>query len=193
MVEVVAIQKYRALYRHCIERDFARDERRPLFLIRRLHARGMYDFLVLRDDKTGKLLAYAGLIHAPNVDSVLLDYFAVEPSHRGEGVGSRFLWDVVCHYESAGGILIECETPALAKGEAEQATREKRIAFYLKNGAESTGAQWHFLGVGYDLLWVPLQKQSKNVDVRRDIANLYGLGAPHWMARLASIVLGGNA
>ena len=74
VIEELDRRKYGALHRRCIERDFARNERRPLFLIRRLHERGMYDFLALRDDATGRLLAYAGLLHAQDVDSMLLDY-----------------------------------------------------------------------------------------------------------------------
>ena len=74
----------------------------------------------------------------------------------------------------------------------EQATRERRVAFYLKNGAEDTGAKWHFFGVGYNLLWLPIQKQLGEVDVRRDIAALYSQGTPRWMAHLATLMIGGN-
>ena len=130
VIEKVDQRKYGALYRRCIERDFARNERRPLFLIHRLHGRGLYDFLALRDDATGRLLAYAGLLHAPNVDSMLLDYLAVEPEYRDKGVGSRFMRELAT-YCTAGGILIECETPAMARGTAERAVRERRVGFYL--------------------------------------------------------------
>lgn len=192
MVQTVREQAFGALYRGHIRRDFARNERRPLFLIRRLHVRGMYDFLALRDDANGELLAYAGLLHAPGVDSMLLDYLAVEPEYRDKGVGSHFMRELAAHCK-AGGILIECETPALAKDAEEQATRRRRIAFYLKNGAVETGEKWHFFGVGYDLLWLPMVKQADEVDVTKDITALYSVGAPHWMARLASRVLGKGA
>ena len=192
VIEELDRRKYGALYRRCIERDFTRNERRPLFLIHRLHKHGMYDFLVLRDDATGKLLAYAGLLHAPGVDSMLLDYLAVELKYRDKGVGSRFMRELAVHCK-AGGILIECETPALAKDAEEQAIRGRRVSFYLKNGAEDTGAKWRFFGVGYDLLWLPIQKQLGEVDVRRDIAALYSQGAPRWLAHLAMRMMGGNA
>ena len=192
VIEKVDQRKYGALYRRCIERDFARNERRPLFLIRSLHERGMYDFLALRDDATGRLLAYAGLLYAPGVDAMLLDYLAVEPEYRDKGVGSRFMRELAT-YCTAGGILIECETPALAKDAEEQAIRERRVGFYKKNRAVDTGEKWHFFGVGYDLLWLPIQKQLAEVDVRRDISTLYSQGTPRWMARLAVHVMGGNA
>lgn len=188
MIQEVREQAYGPLFRGHIKRDFVRQERRPLYLLLRLHRQGMYTFLAMRDDKSGKLLAYAGLLHSPGVDSMLLDYLAVEPEYRGAGLGSQFMKELAAACDT-GGIIIECDSPAQAKTADERKIRERRIGFYLRNGAVATGARWRFIGIHYELLWLPIHKSLDEIDMGRDIPALYSTAAPQPMRKLVTKLL----
>lgn len=170
-----------ALYHEHIIRDFNADERRPLRIIQRLMREGYYTCYILRED--GRMLAYACLIHAPEIESTLLDYFAVVPESRSGGVGGRFLAQLreICPAE---GIILECEMPSEAKDDADRIVRERRIAFYERNGAELIDCGWHAFGVEYNLLWLPVRKPLAEADPQGDIQRLYDHTMPEIFRRL---------
>lgn len=184
MIKTATQTGYRDLFADHIMRDFAVNERRPLFLLKRLHRRGLYKFWTLHDDTSGEMLAYAGFLLAPDTDAMLLDYLAVEPQYRGKGIGSRFLKEISAYCDT-GGVLIECEAPESAGSLEEKDIRLRRIAFYLKNGAVETRTRWRFFGVDYDLLWLPVKRAADEVDIGEAIVALYGSGLPRWLAILA--------
>jgi hypothetical protein len=65
---------------------------------------------------------------------VLLDYFAVIPDKRGAGIGSRSFKVLVKKIQSSKRTLImEVEDPSYGDDKTE---KMRRIAFYLKNGAD---------------------------------------------------------
>ncbi|MEJ5198506.1 MAG: GNAT family N-acetyltransferase [Anaerolineae bacterium] len=85
-------------------------------------------------------LARSNLLH--------LKYLAVAPGRRNRGVGSLLLRDQIAAGEAiaraagrAGcrGILLEVETPDGPPPDADRDLRRRRIAFYHRHGALSTG------------------------------------------------------
>ena len=182
MIREVRKEDYDALFKGHIKRDFARQERRPLAVLRRLYDRGQYTILTLHNDETGALMAYAALLYSTALDSMLLDYLAVEPEYRKTGVGSRFMREIAV-WRGTGGILIECESPKQAKNVAEKKDRGRRIAFYKKSGAVETGVCWFLRGIHFELLWLPVNKTLQEVNVAQDIVQLYGIAVPQGILR----------
>lgn len=158
------------IYKKYMRKDFPINERRPLYMVKRLHKSGAYTCLVLEEG--GQLLAYAFLLGQPSGGAVLLDYFAVAESQRGTGIGSRFLGEI-SSFLAADGIIIECETPADACKDADRLVRERRIAFYIKNGAEMTDIKWRLFGVKYNILWLPIQCAAEKVELREALVEIY--------------------
>ena len=185
MIREVSAEAFAALYKEHIMRDFAPEERRPLFAIERLYRKGRYTCQVLGED--GALQAYACFIQAEGVGGVLLDYFAVAPEMRGSGIGSAFLVELQAAWP-VDGILIECEMPEDAKDEEDAETRRRRIAFYTRLGAVMTDYGWHAFSVEYNLLWLPIRKQLDAVEVGEMIARLYAATSPAWILRLQTRV-----
>lgn len=170
MIKQVSIEDFSPLYKEHITRDFARNERRPLFAIERMMREGRYACYVL--DEGEGMLAYACLITAEGAGGTLLDYFAVMPGQRGGGIGGRFLEALRAHC-TADGIVIESEMPSHASDAADAETRTRRIAFYTRHGAELSGYGWHAFGVDYNLLWLPVRKALAQTDIAGDIQRLY--------------------
>ncbi|MCD8354439.1 MAG: GNAT family N-acetyltransferase [Clostridiales bacterium] len=99
-------------------------------------------------------MAYACYIQTQSSSYALLDYFAVVPELRGKGIGSEFLRSLNGNVSAKRGVFIEAESPDSAKTEAERQTRERRIRFYLSNGAERTNAKCLLFGVDYNILFI---------------------------------------
>jgi len=176
MIRRLEIDELKSIYYSQIKKDFPRNERRPFHLLRKLHNNGRYLCLVYEEEN--QIIAYATFIHDEAKDSVLLDYFAVSEKRRGGGIGSKFITLVCEQWSDKAGIIIECETPDLAKNEGDRDLRKRRIDFYLRAGAESTHAKWRMFGVAYDILWMPTNPKRCQPDVICDIAELYALSLP---------------
>jgi GNAT superfamily N-acetyltransferase len=82
----------------------------------------------------GKVVLMALLYPLEELQFVLLDYMAVKPEYRKQGLGSEFLKNI---YNITGLknrlFLLEVEDP---KTGADQQTRQRRVYFYRKNGAK---------------------------------------------------------
>jgi hypothetical protein len=69
-----------------------------------------------------------------SAEFLLFDYMAVSATKRGLGVGSLFLQFIRSHFKlTAKYMVLEVENPAHGDNREE---REKRVAFYKKNGAK---------------------------------------------------------
>ncbi len=101
------------------------------------------------------LFAYALFLVVPTEKKLLLDYYAVLEEHRNTGTGSEFLQKLRKELTFAQGIYIESENPDYAKNEQEKTIRTKRIAFYHRNGAVSTGLCSILFEVPYQILYLP--------------------------------------
>lgn len=115
---------------------FPRAERKPFGLICRQARRGRMELLTLRGGN-GELLGLAvTMLHG---ESVLLDYFAVDPSARGGGIGSEALRLLLERY-AGKRFFLEIERLGLPDTPPEQEKlRERRKAFYLQQRYAGAG------------------------------------------------------
>ena len=97
---------------------------------------------------------------------------------RSRGIGSElfraFAQIISKDYPNANAAVIECEAPYAAENPDEKKLRERRIGFYLKNGAVMTEHCWKAFGVEYNLLALPIEGADiTSVDFGSEIHNLY--------------------
>lgn len=176
MIRRLEIDEIEILYHAQIKKDFPRNERRPLHLMRKLHKSGRYLCFVYEEEN--QIVAYATFIHDEAKNNVLLDYFAVDESRRGCGIGGKLLSLVREHWSDKAGIIIECESPETAKNENDKELRKRRIDFYIRADAELTPVRWRMFGVDYNILWLPTNPELSQNDVACDLAELYALSLP---------------
>lgn len=173
----VDLQEFIYIYKNCIKRDFPKNERRPLFMIKPKYKKGMYDCFVLYENK--KITAYACILKVKNNSAVLLDYYAVAPDKRGTGIGGKFIKALRKEID-CDGIILECEMPAKAKNSAEKNICNRRISFYVKNGAELSKYGWYAFKVDYNLLWLPVNKTLEDRNLGEDMKVFYESYIPKW-------------
>lgn len=182
MIRDIAYDEFEGVYSERVLADFPSMERRPLSSIRRLYEKGQYRCLVLMEEE--RVAAYATFIHDASIDSVLLDYFAVDESQRGSGIGSRFLAMLPPQWPGKRGILLECELPDAAQDDAQRTVRERRIRFYERGGACIVPVSLRSFGVDYSLLWLPTSPDNAATDPEGALRALYGLSLPGFMLGL---------
>ena len=110
---------------------FPLKERKPMGLLKWGEKRGCAEQLVFEEGGFGGMA-----VTLQWADLVLLDYFAVSPMRRNEGLGSRALQALVDKYP-ASRMILEIEPPDDRAKNAVQ--RRKRKAFYEKNGFYDAG------------------------------------------------------
>lgn len=125
--------------------SFPDAERKPFSLIERKAAMGTMEILLVSEEGTRKGLA----ITASDEELVLLDYFAVDPLRRGQGVGSEALQLLLALY-SEKQFFLEIERPTEDAPNLEE--RILRKQFYLKNGMLETDIRIQLYGVPMELL-----------------------------------------
>ena len=126
---------------------FPRSERKPFSIIRKTMKEGRGD--VWRVERDGRFAGLAFTINSGHL--VLLDYFAVCKKHRGEGIGTAALIQLMEHYGDRG-FFLEIET-TLAEAPDLKA-RQKRKDFYLAAGLEPLNVEAILFGVRMELLGI---------------------------------------
>lgn len=169
-VRKVGFEEFSNIYQLYLVEDFPEAEVKPLEVIKDAFSGDKYTAYVLEDDR--KVNAYASFIRSNN-DVVLLDYFAVtQGAGRGGGLGSYFIRELVREVET-GGFILECEVPEKADNENEKMIRQKRIAFYERNGALVTDTRVQVFGVDFQLLYMPVTKGLEQIDIAKEFLELY--------------------
>lgn len=136
------LKKVRILY----EKAFPRSEKKPFGMILRGRKKGNYEIFAVEDDDGG----FQGLaITMRWEDLVLLDYFAVSPERRGTGAGSRALKALQKRYQDKK-FLLEIESTVGVEDRGDP--RNRRKAFYLKNGMKSMDFLVNLFGVEMELM-----------------------------------------
>lgn len=120
-------------------------ERKPFSMIRRMERRGKTDVWCLSVD--GRHMGLAITINGPK--RVLLDYFAVDPSCRGKGIGAAALAAVRRQYDGRG-LFLEIESTKVDSPERDLRLRRKR--FYLRAGLREFHVDVLLFGVEMELL-----------------------------------------
>ncbi len=174
MREIVELtdSEFKPIYRQYLRKDFPFMECRPWFSIQRAFRQGCYTAYGYKEDT--QLLAYASLMAGEGSPYRLLDYYAVLPDRRGQGIGSAFLTALTSAVSGMDGIFIEAENPAFARDTKEKQTRQRRLSFYQHGGARLTGVSTRLFRVEYTILYVPVEKELKSRDAYADgIRHLY--------------------
>ncbi|MCD7725082.1 MAG: GNAT family N-acetyltransferase [Clostridiales bacterium] len=151
-VEKLELNELKRIYEAYVRKDFPRSERRPFKSMEKLTKNGKY--VSYGYYNADDLLAYACYILAGKEQYALLDYFAVIPKLRGQGIGSEFLQELKRTVSVQNGVFIEVESPDSAKTDKEEALRRRRICFYLSNGAERIPSKCLLFGVDYNILYL---------------------------------------
>lgn len=141
----------RSLHADQMHRDFPPSELKGVESILALKARDEYD--VLAADLDGEMVGYALVFRPRDSSALLLDYLAVEPHLRGQGLGTQMLGMLCTYYaDAAKYLMIECERPKAAPDEEEA---RKRIRFYQRGGAALTDVRIWLFDVEYSILVMP--------------------------------------
>ena len=124
---------------------FPREERKPFSTIIQKYRQGIFDVWCIC--RSGKFSGIATTIN--HGDLVLLDYLAIAPQHRGQGIGSVTLKILKNRYHGRD-LLLEIES--VYEDHPEKAMRLRRKAFYLGCGLEPMGVMVNLFGVPMELM-----------------------------------------
>ena len=129
------VQLY-CLYR----RSFPRSERKPFrIILKKYRAGNTHIWCILQ---TGKFLGFAATMNSP--DLVMLDYLAISRKHRGRGIGTAAMTQLLARYRDRG-FLLEIESPF--EPGPDQALRQRRKQFYVNCGMEPLHIMAQVFGV----------------------------------------------
>ena len=129
---------------------FPAAERKPFGMIVRMHRKGKTDIWCV--ERMGRFIGLAMTINGE--DMILLDYFAVLKTHRGEGIGLAALKELQRVYGDKG-MFVEIESTY--ENAPNQAQRQRRKRFYLSSGLEELHVTAKLFGVNMELLGIRCQ------------------------------------
>ncbi len=164
------------VYRLYLARDFDPAEIKPLSVIEDLFDQGFYYGHGLYDD-AGQLCGYALLCDCPGGEMPLLDYLAVTPERRGQGIGGLLLQMLRQEYAAKRGLILEVENPAFAADQADLTEKQRRVAFYLRQGVEQTSGCCRLFGVELVLMYLPLSAPADGAAVSEALRQIYQYSA----------------
>lgn len=136
-IEIVegTIHDLKNVYQRCTA-DFASDELKSYEHLKLLMSKKNYKLLLAKDPIINQVVGYAFIYEFERLQSIWLDYMAIDNQFRGSGYGA-LLFKKLTNWKLKGfsGIFIEVEIPE----ENEGVTREnqlRRIRFYERLGAK---------------------------------------------------------
>ena len=169
-IDLLTLPEIREIYRKRMTDDFPENELKSLSVIEKVFREGRYQCYGARDG--AGILAYAFFILTE--DLCMLDYFAVRKDLRGSGIGSGFLKALSCRcFRGAACVLAEVDDPAFAGNDEEKAVRERRLAFYLRNGLLDTGARARTFGADFLILEFPKGKPHSRAEAGGFYSRIY--------------------
>ena len=134
------LQVYR-LYRSA----FPKEERKPFSTVVRKHRQGIFNVWCVRRD--GKFSGIATTIN--HDDLILVDYLAISPACRSQGIGSAVLRLLQERY-AGSDLLLEIES--VYEDCPDKAQRLRRKAFYLRCGMKPMGVMIDLFGIPMELM-----------------------------------------
>lgn len=138
------INQWLKLYR-LYRAAFPASERKPFGVIIRMYRQNKSDVWCV--EKKGHFAGLATTINGNGL--ILLDYFAVDKAHRGQGIGSGAMEQLQRIYGTKG-LFVEIESTQ--EDAPNQAEREKRKHFYQRAGMAELGVSARVFGVNMELL-----------------------------------------
>lgn len=133
-IRKLTVPELKFLYRGEMLRSFPANEIKKYRHIRKGVKKGTYyGYGAFIDNK---LSAYALICVSDRVG--LLDYLAVNPELRGQGIGKKMVEYLI---KNEMNLIIEADSPDLSPNEAEKAVRVRRIHFYDNCGCINTGVK----------------------------------------------------
>lgn len=172
--QLTSFNQVERLYSERLQKDFARDEIKPLASMRRAWKNGIYDCYGLFSED--KILGYAFFVRLGR--DYLLDYLAVEEHHRDEGLGSLFLRQLAECLAEADRVVCEVEDPDTAEDKMTCAQRERRLEFYLRSGYRKTSVTAEVFGVDYRILELSLGGLHSDEQLRDVYTEFYRATLP---------------
>ena len=156
------LSEIKNIYRKYLFRDFPADERRPLTRIVKYFREHRYEGFGGYSE-AGELLCYAFFMRCDYTAqskkrqrTCLFDYLAVTEKYRDAGVGSAFLRHLGQCFPRTDIMIVEVENTDYAENEADLATKQRRMDFYLRNGMRDTGVTVRVWGVEYRIMEMDL-------------------------------------
>ncbi len=144
LIQKACRQDYKRIYQlYCL--SFPWTERKPFSRICRNCRKGKMEMWVIKEDTN--FLGF--FVCAVYEEMVLIDYFAVVPSKRGEGIGTKSL-KLLSDIYPEHHLFLEIEPENDKASNAFQRVRRKK--FYLRCGFQETGIMWDMYGVPMEIL-----------------------------------------
>lgn len=151
MFSILAKRQIEYVYNTYMVFDFPPDELKPLKSILKMVDDGLCTYYALFNE-CGEVLSYFGLCVKNGY--ALVDYLAVNPGFRGQGIGTKTL-NFLKETAKDKTILIECENANSTNDPIEQQTRKRRVSFYERSGFKDSKVRARLFGVDYLLLTYP--------------------------------------
>ncbi len=170
-VRPLGTDELRETYHKYMRKDFPFREMRPLAAMEQMYKRGQYKAYGYYDE--GSMAAYACFYSCKEIPYALMDYLAVVPDRRDGGIGSSFMRNIVPFVKQWEGIFIEAESVSSASDNTSRDERDRRIRFYMKNGAVMTGVNCALFGVDYSMLYIPVGANDGSQAFYDTVCDLY--------------------
>ncbi len=165
-------QQIALIYEGQMRRDFKPQGLKPLELLLRLEQAGRYGGYGFYEGDA--LLGYALLAYAEQSPDVLLDYFAVCPTRRNQGLGQRFLTQLIT--ELSGdyrALLLEVADPRYGREAADQDLNRRRIDFYRRCGVELRDLGCCVQDEHYVMMVKPLAGAVDDCQIQASLTDIY--------------------
>ncbi|WP_295884966.1 GNAT family N-acetyltransferase [Anaerococcus sp. DFU013_CI05] len=140
----VKTQEDKEYFEKLYQSSFPEDERIGENILYGFFEKNLIDILILIKDenKVGMAVIYL------NKNIHLLSYLAIDPKYRGQGMGSEALKLFKVKYED---LIIEIESTRF-KDADDFALRNRRKAFYIKNGFNVLEENINYFGIEMELM-----------------------------------------
>lgn len=161
------------IYEEHLCNDFVPAEQKPLMVLHILMKMGLYRCYGLYEEDTIKGYAFLCTAKEKGAKVALLDYFVILNGMRGEGLGSKFLGLIKEEYKDYDLIIGEVERVEAAENEEDRKIREKRKAFYLRNGLTITNLSVDLFGEDLQIYVLPIQRMLEDKLIFDELNQIY--------------------
>lgn len=154
-------------------RDFPSSELKSFSMIEKLMNNGCYECCGFYEKESDELCAYAFMMADTDTNMLLLDYFAVCEEVREKGYGSAAIKLLKEDYIKWSGMIFEVEDDDAADTEEEKQIRQRRIAFYKRNGVVMMKQKSQAFGVDFKLMVLNLGNVTTENNVGYYLESIY--------------------